>query len=60
MLNATGSFRMPPNVQNEYCGNDGDDDENDDDCDGDGKRKEWSKVVDCWFEVYFASLELNR
>ena len=38
MSNATGSFRMPPNVQNKYCGNNGDDDENDDDCDGDGRR----------------------
>ena len=40
ILKATGSFQMPPNVQNEDCGNDGDDDGNDDDFDGDGRRKE--------------------
>ena len=47
MSNATGSFRMSPNVRNEYCGNDDYDDENDDDCDDDGGKKEWSTVVDC-------------
>ena len=26
MLNATGSFQMPPNVRNEECGSDGDND----------------------------------
>ena len=40
MPNATRSFRIPPNVRNEYCGNDDYDDENDDDCDDDGGKKE--------------------
>ena len=40
MSNTTGSFRIPPNKQNEDYGNDGDADENDDDVDGDGRRKE--------------------
>ena len=47
MSSTTGSFRMPPKEQNEDYGNDGDGDDNTDDCDGDGRRKEWSTVVDC-------------
>ena len=51
---------MPPNVQNEDCGNNGNDDDIYDDFVGDGRRNEWSTVVDCYFEVYFLPLELNR
>ena len=39
MSNANGSFWMPPNVQNENYGSDGNDDNNDNECDGDNRSK---------------------
>ena len=40
MSNTIGSFRMPPNKQNEDYDSDGSDDDNDDDCNGDDRSKE--------------------
>ena len=40
MSNATGSFRMPPNIRNEDWGSDDNNDDNDDHFDGDDRSKE--------------------